>query len=111
MNIRSLWKQNVVHTYLSIYPSPSPHLFSALVGCGGHFSTEQGELKSANWPSDYPNQAVCTWWVSVPSAKAIHITFTHFDVQAANRLGQCVDYVEIFSSDMKSLGKSKTVNL
>ncbi|XP_031415931.1 ovochymase-2 [Clupea harengus] len=106
LNVTFSSNNRIVDTgFMAHYQVVDPSEGEALVGCGGHFNTEQGELKSPNWPSDYPNQAVCTWWVSVPSAKAIHITFTHFDVQAANRLGQCVDYVEIFSSDMKSLGK------
>ncbi|XP_029622136.1 ovochymase-2 isoform X1 [Salmo trutta] len=65
--------------------------------CGGVFSSEQGELTSPNWPNNYLDQAVCTWRISIPSAKNIHIVFTHFEVQAVNQLGQCVDYVEIYS--------------
>ncbi|XP_038837825.1 ovochymase-2-like [Salvelinus namaycush] len=64
--------------------------------CGGVFSSEQGELTSPNWPNNYLDQAVCTWHISIPSAKNIHIVFTHFEVQAVNQLGQCVDYVEIY---------------
>uniref|UniRef100_A0A4W5NF98 Zgc:154142 n=1 Tax=Hucho hucho TaxID=62062 RepID=A0A4W5NF98_9TELE len=65
--------------------------------CGGVFSSEQGKLTSPNWPNNYLDQAVCTWRISIPSAKNIHIVFTHFEVQAVNQLGQCVDYVEIYS--------------
>ncbi|XP_042171195.1 LOW QUALITY PROTEIN: ovochymase-2-like [Oncorhynchus tshawytscha] len=64
--------------------------------CGGVFSSEQGELTSPNWPNNYLDQAVCTWRISIPSALNIHIVFTHFEVQAVNQLGQCVDYVEIY---------------
>ncbi|XP_045073745.1 ovochymase-2-like, partial [Coregonus clupeaformis] len=66
------------------------------VPCGGVFSSDQGELTSPNWPNDYLDQAVCTWHISIPAAKNIHIVFTHFEVQAVNQLGQCVDYVEIY---------------
>lgn len=55
---------------------------------------QQGEVTSPNWPNNYLDQAVCT---SIPSAKNIHTVFTHFEVQAVNQLGQCVDYVEIYS--------------
>ncbi|CAL8331735.1 unnamed protein product [Lota lota] len=64
--------------------------------CGGRFSSNQGEVTSPGWPSDYPSQAVCTWLITIPSATTIHLAFTHFEVQAANMLGKCVDYVEIF---------------
>ncbi|XP_019899333.2 ovochymase-2 isoform X2 [Esox lucius] len=64
--------------------------------CGGHFTREQGELTSPNWPDHYPDQTACTWHISVPSAVSIHVVFTHFEVQAQNRLGQCLDYVEVY---------------
>ncbi|KAI7810415.1 hypothetical protein IRJ41_001318 [Triplophysa rosa] len=53
----------------------------AAVGCGGHFTSEQGELQS------------------IPSARRIYVVFTHFELQAVNLLGKCVDYVEIFNSN------------
>lgn len=73
--------------------------------CGGTFSTPQGELTSPDWPKDYPAQAVCTWRIQVPTAKSIHVVFTHFELQAVNLLGNCVDYVEVFSGwNMTSQG-------
>lgn len=41
---------------------------------------------------------MCTWTISIPSATGIHITFTHFELQAVNLLGQCVDYMEFFDA-------------
>uniref|UniRef100_A0A8C6WR19 Zgc:154142 n=1 Tax=Neogobius melanostomus TaxID=47308 RepID=A0A8C6WR19_9GOBI len=74
--------------------------------CGGSYSTEQGEITSPNWPSDYAGQSVCTWNVKIPTASSIHVAFTHFELQAVNVLGKCVDYVEIFSGPtMSSLGE------
>ncbi|KAM4603345.1 ovochymase-2 [Polymixia lowei] len=85
-------------TWKAVDPSEAP--------CGGSFSGNQGEIISPNWPGDYPAQSVCTWRVTIPSAKNIHIAFTHFEVQAANVLGNCVDYVEIFSGEgMASKGR------
>lgn len=73
--------------------------------CGGSFSSSQGELRSPNWPSDYQAQSVCTWRVDIPSAKSIHVAFTHFEMQAVNMFGNCVDYVEVFDGkNMSSLG-------
>ncbi|KAJ0033684.1 hypothetical protein NQD34_000791, partial [Periophthalmus magnuspinnatus] len=74
--------------------------------CGGSFSSEQGEMTSPNWPNDYAAQSVCTWTVKNPSASSIHVVFTHFELQAVNILGKCVDYVEIFNgATMTSLGQ------
>uniref|UniRef100_A0A3Q1C976 Ovochymase 2 n=1 Tax=Amphiprion ocellaris TaxID=80972 RepID=A0A3Q1C976_AMPOC len=67
--------------------------------CGGSFSSERGEIVSPNWPNDYDAQSACTWHINVPSAKMIHVVFTHFELQAVNVLGNCVDYVEIFSGE------------
>lgn len=67
--------------------------------CGGSFSSAQGAFTSPNWPEDYPAQSVCTWRIHIPSAERVHVDFTHFEVQAVNILGNCVDYVEIFSGE------------
>lgn len=78
-------------------PSPAP--------CGGSFSSNQGEITSPNWPNDYQAQSVCTWRITIPSAKSVHVAFTHFELQAVNMLGKCIDYVEVFNGEtMKSLG-------
>ncbi|XP_071378637.1 cubilin [Centroberyx affinis] len=85
-------------TWRAVDPTEAP--------CGGSFSTEQGEITSPNWPSDYPAQSVCTWRITIPSAKSIHIVFTHFEVQAVSMLGNCADYVEIFNGEgMASQGR------
>ncbi|XP_070768774.1 ovochymase-2 [Enoplosus armatus] len=70
------------------------------VPCGGSFSGNQGEITSPNWPSDYQAQSVCTWRITIPSAESVHVVFTHFELQAINVLGNCVDYVEIFISHL-----------
>ncbi|KAF7710120.1 ovochymase-2 [Silurus meridionalis] len=75
------------------------------IGCGGEFTSQQGELVSPNWPNNYPNQTVCTWSISSPSAKSLHIIFTHFELQAVNILGKCVDFVEVFDAAGKSQGQ------
>ncbi|XP_071359853.1 ovochymase-2 [Trachinotus anak] len=85
-------------TWRAVDPTEAP--------CGGSFSSNQGEITSPNWPGDYPAQSVCTWRISIPSAKSVHVAFTHFELQAGNMLGNCVDYVEIFNGhSMASLGR------
>lgn len=87
----SLWYKHT-HTH-----TPAP--------CGGSFSSSQGELRSPNWPNDYQAQSVCTWRIDIPSAKSIHVAFTHFEMQAVNMFGNCMDYVEVFDGkNMSSLG-------
>lgn len=96
---------HIIHVYKTNF-SIIRSLLSTLdvVGCGGDFTGKQGELVSPNWPDNYPNQIACTWSISSPSAKNLHIVFTHFEVQAVNILGNCVDFVEVFDAAGKSQG-------
>ncbi|KAK1885602.1 Ovochymase-2 [Dissostichus eleginoides] len=85
-------------TWRGVSPTEAP--------CGGSFNTAQGEINSPNWPNDYQAQSVCTWRITIPAAKSVHIGFTHFELQAVNMLGNCVDYVEVFNGEtMASLGR------
>nr|XP_046272112.1 tolloid-like protein 2 [Scatophagus argus] len=76
------------------------------VPCGGSFSSNQGEITSPYWPSDYQAQSVCTWRIAIPSATKVFVAFTYFELQATDMFGKCVDYVEIFNGEsMQSLGR------
>lgn len=93
------------HLLLLSLPSGAHAHTHPPVPCGGSFSSSQGELRSPNWPSDYQAQSVCTWRIDIPSAKSIHVAFTHFEMQAVNMFGNCVDYVEVFDGkNTSSLG-------
>ncbi|TDH16323.1 hypothetical protein EPR50_G00018550 [Perca flavescens] len=85
-------------TWRAVDPTEAP--------CGGSFSSAQGEITSPNWPSDYQAQSVCTWRITIPSAKSVLVAFTHFELQAVNMFGNCVDYIEILHGEnMTSLGQ------
>ncbi|XP_029008026.1 ovochymase-2 [Betta splendens] len=85
-------------TWRAVDPTDAP--------CGGSFTGAQGELTSPNWPGSYRAQSVCTWRITVPSATAVRVNFTDFELQTANLLGNCVDYVEVFSGDgTESVGR------
>lgn len=92
-----------IHLFLSLPCGARAHTSAP---CGGSFSSSQGEVRSPNWPGDYQAQSVCTWRIEIPSAKSIHVAFTHFELQAANLFGNCLDYVEVFDGkNMSSLGR------
>ncbi|XP_070846884.1 cubilin [Chaetodon trifascialis] len=76
-------------TWRAIDPEEAP--------CGGDFSSNTGEIRSPNWPNDYQTKSVCTWRITIPSATNVTVAFTHFELQAVNILGNCVDFVEIFN--------------
>uniref|UniRef100_A0A3Q1JVK3 Ovochymase 2 n=1 Tax=Anabas testudineus TaxID=64144 RepID=A0A3Q1JVK3_ANATE len=83
-------------TWRAVDPTDAP--------CGGSYSSAQGEITSPNWPSDYQAQSVCTWRITIPSAKSVHVVFTHFELQAVNMFGNCIDYVEVFNGESRFCG-------
>lgn len=40
-----------------------------------------GEILSPNYPQAYPNEALETWEVNVPSGYGIRLYFTHLDIE------------------------------
>ncbi|KAG8454206.1 hypothetical protein GDO86_000735 [Hymenochirus boettgeri] len=77
-----------------------PVSIPAIAHCGGHFSTDNGEILSSNWSnSSYTGSKSCTWKITVGAGKQIHIVFTDFALQPANITGSCQDYVEVFDGD------------
>ncbi|XP_048855841.1 ovochymase-2 [Brienomyrus brachyistius] len=101
LSIRFSSNNRVVDTgFLATWKAVDPDDVPNLIQCGGHFSEEQGQIMSPGWPtSNYPAQAVCTWSISVPPSKKIHIKFTDFNVQAVSLLGSCLDYVEVYEGE------------
>ncbi|XP_076583741.1 ovochymase-2 [Chaetodon auriga] len=85
-------------TWRAVDPEEAP--------CGGVFTNNTGEIRSPNWPNDYQTKSVCTWRITIPSAVNVTVAFTHFELQAENIFGNCVDFVEIFSgANMTSQGR------
>ncbi|XP_068136438.1 ovochymase-2-like [Hyperolius riggenbachi] len=86
-----------------------PDAISGIASCGGNFNSDNGEFMSPNWPNGtYPASKACTWKINAQPGKQIHIVFKNFQLQIANLLGRCQDYVEIFNGDQKeaeSLGQ------
>eukprot|EP00794_Sanderia_malayensis_P003246 gene3246-3727_t len=65
-------------------------------GCGGVFtaSNQQQYITSPNYPSNYANNAVCTWVINAPNGHSIKANFTDFQLERG--FGGCnTDYVEL----------------
>ncbi|XP_033106624.1 uncharacterized protein LOC117108641 [Anneissia japonica] len=58
----------------SMTPSPSP-------GCGGHFTEDNGEVFSPNYPSTYPDNSDCNYFITAPEGYRIELTFQDFSVE------------------------------
>ena len=48
-------------------------------GCGD-FTSTSGVIKSANYPSNYPNNVECTYTIFFPAGKLIALVFDDFSV-------------------------------
>lgn len=65
--------------------------------CGGLLSESSGTIESPNYPSPYPAELVCTWFVSVEDTVVdIKVSFSAFDLPPKSG-GQCRDNVAIHS--------------
>lgn len=91
--------------YYTLHTSFSRHVKSPILfllpleiqGCGGFSHEETGTIKSDNWPMSYAPNRQCMWRVEVPEGKTITLTFTDFELEAADiMLSSCLDSVVIY---------------
>ncbi|KAL5234243.1 hypothetical protein ACI65C_001653 [Semiaphis heraclei] len=61
--------------------------------CGGNFFTQEGFIKSPNFPNDYPNQKDCAWIINVPVTNQIELNITSFLLEES--IDCRFDFVEI----------------
>ncbi|KAJ7328673.1 hypothetical protein OS493_023948 [Desmophyllum pertusum] len=65
------------------------------LGCGRIIQvSNNGIVKSPNYPSSYDNNQDCTWILSSDPGSKIEMKFIEFDLQPANQT-QCDDFVQI----------------
>ncbi|TGZ53188.1 Cubilin [Temnothorax longispinosus] len=68
--------------------------------CGGHYSKENGIIKSPNYPDHYPNKKECVWIIEAQNRHRIILTVNHFELE---RHASCVfDYLEIRNGGYES---------
>ncbi|XP_051784067.1 ovochymase-2 [Erpetoichthys calabaricus] len=92
--------------FLALWKAVDPSAAPNIAGCGGFFTSNQGEFTSPGWPNGtYPTNKICTWHISRDPAETIHVTFTDFELQGANLLGRCVDYVDVYDGDGENAQK------
>ena len=56
-------------------------------------SSSGGTLRSPSYPSNYPNNMMCTWKITAPSGSRLRLTFNYFGLES----GTCStkDYLEV----------------
>ncbi|GFN89691.1 cubilin, partial [Plakobranchus ocellatus] len=74
--------------------------------CGGNFTSRDRYINTPAYPHPYPNNANCTWNITVEHNKVIVLKFRHFDVQSSYNC--YADYVAIYDGNSRqatSLGR------
>ncbi|XP_067046523.1 tolloid-like protein 1 isoform X2 [Acropora muricata] len=56
-------------------------------------SSSGGTLKSPSYPSNYPNNMMCTWRITAPSGSRIILTFNYFTLESSSCSTR--DYLEV----------------
>ncbi|KAK6971063.1 mucin-like protein [Biomphalaria glabrata] len=71
------------------------YCFGQFIDCGGELSDQAGVITSPNFPSNYPDNAVCQWHITVATNQVISLTFTRLDLDRyADQ--NCVDYLVFY---------------
>ena len=63
--------------------------------CGADLTSQEGEITSPNFPSNYPHDRQCEWTVTVPQGQQIHVNVSSFLLERPSPLGRCYDFLEI----------------
>ncbi|CAH1799262.1 unnamed protein product [Owenia fusiformis] len=54
--------------------------------CGSMLTSDEGEIKSPNWPGKYPDWQDCHWFIELEDpSMAVELTFTVFDLEYIER--------------------------
>nr|XP_016847715.1 PREDICTED: deleted in malignant brain tumors 1 protein [Anolis carolinensis] len=64
--------------------------------CGGFLGHQSGTIQSPFYPSNYPNNADCTWQIQVESNSRITLTFQNLQLQVCDRYRCPCDSVEVY---------------
>ena len=55
----------------------------------GEVNAEAGQIQSANYPNNYPNNEECVWVITVPSGSIVSLVFeTPFEVRSCNYMNR-----------------------
>lgn len=58
-------------------------------GCGGNVDGSSGEIKSPNFPNEYFHNSKCTWTITVPERKSVHLKFIKFEIEGDINRRRC----------------------
>ncbi|KAJ8043064.1 Low-density lipoprotein receptor-related protein 5 [Holothuria leucospilota] len=75
---------------------------TAAEACGTTLTSPSGQIISKGYPSMYPNNLSCQWYIIAPSNKVIEITFLDVDLEIPNSNNECLDSVSVYDGTVDS---------
>ncbi|KAG7328716.1 hypothetical protein KOW79_008660 [Hemibagrus wyckioides] len=64
---------------------------AATTACGGNLTQSQGEFFSPQYPSNYPNNARCTWTLLAGDLQVVSLNLTFVDMES------CCDFIHVYN--------------
>ena len=70
--------------------------------CSGGLKGPNGTVTSPNYPGNYPDNARCSWRITVGEGKTIELEFLDFETEVASPIKGCggQDFVTIFDREL-----------
>ena len=70
--------------------------------CGGVLKGPTGTITSPNYPRNYPDNARCSWRITVGEGNIIELVFLDFEIEAASPIKGCgnQDFVTVFDREL-----------
>ncbi|KAJ8043059.1 Low-density lipoprotein receptor-related protein 5 [Holothuria leucospilota] len=75
---------------------------TAAEACGTTLTSSSGQIISEGYPSMYPNNLSCLWYIIAPSDKVIEIEFLDVDLEIPNSNNECLDTVSVYDGTVDS---------
>ncbi|XP_059143588.1 uncharacterized protein LOC131930938 [Physella acuta] len=63
--------------------------------CGGLLTDQAGTILSPNFPDSYPNDAICSWTITVAEGQVVAFRFTSLNLERESEF-RCIDHVQFF---------------
>lgn len=80
------------------FPEPLSDVFAVFSGCGGELSGPSGSFHSPGYPSSYPRDRECIWYIHTAPGSSIQLTIQDFDIRYHPNCSY--DVLEVRASDL-----------
>ncbi|XP_055860003.1 neurogenic locus notch homolog protein 2-like isoform X4 [Biomphalaria glabrata] len=81
--------------YSVLWFSSVPLVSLSFTECGEELSAPYGDIVSPDYPSSYPDNALCNWLITVQENDTINLRFRHLDLERYPNQN-CKDYIMVY---------------